>query len=376
MSDPVTKIFVVDDEPAARMVAAFPLDEPRYQVLEFASGKACIDNIALAPDIILLDVDMPDMDGIATCRTLRDGCGWSGLVIFISAHSDLATRLQAYDAGGQDYIVKPFNPEELAQKVAVAEEMLARQRGLEEQVKMATQTAFTAMSSMGELGSLLEFFRASFSSETGEQLAAELFGVLKRYDLDGFVELTIAGQRLQASSQGACTPLELSILGHAKDMGHIFQFRDRMVINYPAISLVTSKLPVGNADYLGRLRDHLASLAEAANARLIALTSETQRRTQARAIAAAFADLSAILEVAEKQQSTARLNMLATIDHLVKELDRSFIHLDLNQKQEDALSKITRAAADKIGAIVGDSGDISQGLKGVVTRLKQVVAQD
>lgn len=375
MNTSMRKIFVVDDEPAARLVTVFPLDDSRYQIIEFASGEACVENISQAPDIILLDVDMPGLNGIETCRTLRDVCGWSGHVIFISAHGDLETRLRAYDAGGQDYIVKPFNPAELAQKVVVAEEILVKRRGLEEQVQLATQTAFTAMSSMGEIGGLLEFFKASFSCETGEQLAAEILRVLKQFDLEGLLELKIAGKSVFASSQGACTPLELSILGHAREMGRLFQFRDRMVINYPAVSLVTSKLPVENTEYMGRLRDHLATLVEGANARLASLDSETIRRTQARAIGDAFVDLSAILEVAETQQNTIRLSMLAAIDHLVQELERSFIHLDLNQKQEEALSKLTRGEAERMGSIVGDSGDVSHRLQEVVSRLKQMVTQ-
>jgi CheY-like chemotaxis protein len=375
MNTQTRKIFIVDDEAAARLVASFPLDSPRYQLTEFESGQECMDNINQAPDIILLDVDMPGLNGIETCRKLRNDCQWKGHVIFVSARGDLETRLQAYDAGGQDYIVKPFNPAELAQKIAVAEGILTKRQGLEEQVQMATQTAFTAMSSMGELGSLLEFFKASFSCETGEQLASELLSVLKQYGLEGLVELRIAGQSFYASSQGVCTPLELSILKHAKEMGRIFQFRDRMVINYPAITLVSSKLPLENAEYLGRLRDHLASLAEGTNSRATSLASDMLRRTQAKALADAFVDLSAILEVAENQQNTIRLNMLSAIDQFVQELDRSFIYLDLNQTQEDALSKLSRGAADKLGGIVGDSGDVSHRLQGVVSRLKEIVAQ-
>ncbi|MBI5922410.1 MAG: response regulator [Betaproteobacteria bacterium] len=374
MNTPTRKIFIVDDEPTARLVASFPLDNPRYQVIEFDSGDECINNITQAPDIILLDVDMPGLNGIETCRKLRNDCQWKGHVIFVSAHGDLETRLRAYDAGGQDYIVKPFNPAELSQKVAVAEEILAKRQGLEEQVQLATQTAFTAMSSMGELGGVLGFFRASFSCETGEQLTSALLNVLQQYDLEGLVEVRIAGHSSFASSQGACTPLELSILGHAKEMGRIFQFHDRMVINYPAITLVTSKLPLENADYLGRLRDHLASLAEGANARVSSLASDVMRRTQAKAIADAFVDLSAILEVAEKQQNTIRLNLLSAIDQFVQELEKSFIYLDLNQKQEETLSRLTRGSADRIGSIVGDSSELSHRLQGVVSRLKQIVA--
>jgi len=355
------------------MIAAFPFDGEAFRIRECASGEECLAALTERPDVILLDVEMPGMDGIATCRALRAAGEERAHVIFVSVHNDLETRLRAYDAGGNDYVVKPFSPAELAQKVAVARELLEREKGLESQIEQAARTAFTAMSSMGELGVVLQFLRASFAVESLSELASELMQALQQYMLDGLVELRLAEHCWRASSQGECTQIELSILSHARGMGHTFQFRDRMVINYSAITLLASRLPLDVPDQLGRLRDNLAILAEGANARLAALASEMARQTQTQAVVHALADLSVVLELIERQQGENRLRALEMIQQHVDELERSFAHLGFSQQQEEALSQMARGMADQVGRLLGEDRAISDRLHGVIDRLRQIV---
>lgn len=373
MQEQPLKIFVVDDDPAARMIVGFQFDDPAYRVIEFDSGEACLAALDQAPNVILMDVEMTGMDGIATCLALREAGESRAQVIFISSHDDLETRLKAYDAGGSDYLVKPFAPEELAQKVRVAQHLLERQRGLADQAQFARMTAFTAMSSMGELGVVLQFLRASFACRSREQLAAELFTALGQYGLQGLVELRHPGQRTSASSQGECSPLEESILVHARSMDRIFQFSDRMVINYPCVTLVSSNLPMDDPDRVGRLRDHLAILAEGADARMIALASEEARMAQALGIVQAVGDLTSALGEIETQQGAHRLRALELMDSFVFDLERSFVHLGLTSGQEETLGDMARKTAENIGGLLGESKDVGDRLRAVTSRLQQMV---
>lgn len=375
MSTDSLTLFIVDDEAATRMTLGFPFEGSGYRIVEFDSGEACLAGLDQKPDIILLDIEMPGMDGIATCQALREAGEHHAHVIFVSVHNDLETRLKAYDAGGSDYLIKPVAPDELAQKVAIAKQLLEQRHGLTKQVELASKTAFTAMSSMGELGIVLQFLRASFGCETQECLAARLLDALAGYELGGLVELHSPGQRYCASSQGPCSQLEMSILGHAHGMDRMFQFRDRLVVNYPNITLLASGLPIGDADRLGRLRDHLVTLAEGANARLVALASETARRVQAGGIVQALTDLSAVTELIERQQGDNRLRALDAINQHVQDMERAFVHLSLNQAQENALGEMARGTAERVGALLGESKEVSDGLHRVTMRLRQLVAK-
>lgn len=370
MSEHPLSIFVVDDDPAARMIVSFELDDPGFRVSEFEGAEACLAALDQAPDVLLLDVEMPGMDGIALCRAIREAGHDQAQVIFISAHDDLDTRLAAYDAGGNDFMVKPYAPEELVRKVRVAERVLAEKSGLSSQASFAQQTAFTAMSSLGEMGVVLECMRKSFTCPTRDALAEAIFQALGQYGLQGLLELREEGRDDCYSSHGACSALESSILGHARTLQRIFQFRDRLAINYPRITLLVLNLPLDNPDLIGRLRDHLAILAEAGEARLAAMASESRRLAQAEGISRAVAELTQALAEVEARQGDNRLRSLEATNAFQEELDRAFVHLGLSEGQEAALSDMTRKAMTRIVDLLGEEKTLGDRLRDITAQLQ------
>ena len=109
------KILAVDDVPANLDVLSQSLEADGYNVLVATSGEAALDLITrIAPDLILLDVMMPGIDGFETCRRLKANAETEGIpVIFLTARSELEGVLEGFQAGGIDYISKPFQKEEV-----------------------------------------------------------------------------------------------------------------------------------------------------------------------------------------------------------------------------------------------------------------------
>ena len=372
MTDNNFTVFIVDDEASARMAAAFAFEDGDYKTVDFDSGERCLAALDQAPDVILLDVEMGGMNGIETCKKLREQ-EWLGHVIFISSHDDMETRLRAYDAGGNDFIVKPCNSEELLQKVRIAEQSLRRRSGLEEQAQMAARTAFSAMSSMGELGAVIQFLRVSFACESADPLVSALLEAMNHYGLQALVEVRMGDLESHASCQGACSELEKSILTHARTMGHVFQFSNRMVVNYPMVTLVASNLPLEDSDFVGRLRDHLAILGEGANARVQALLGDRLRRRQSQGVGEAVTELNDLLDQLEKQETAQRLSVLEVMDRYLLELEHSFVHLELTQKQEESLTQIARQASANVGELLGESREANSRLFRIAARLRQTI---
>ena len=370
MSDAPLKIFVVDDDPTARMIATFSFDSPDYTVAEFESGAQCLAALHQKPDVILMDVEMPERDGISTCQALRAAGETSAQVIFLSAHNDLETRMRAYDAGGNDYLVKPYEPEEVLKKVSAAQQFLAQQRSLSAQAQYAQQVAFSAMSSMGELGVVMQFMRESFSARTPDKLAESLFAALRQLEVTGIVEMRHPSPVTTASSQGSCTPLELSILAHARGMDRIFQFHDRLIINFPGVTLVAFNLPLHDMDRVGRLRDNLAILAEGIEARLDAIASDQSRMSQAEGIGEVLADLTATLQSIESTQDAHRMSVLGILNDYVTQLEASYVHMGLSQDQEQTMTGMALTTADQVGRLMGEDKDLSDRLRKVSDRLK------
>jgi two-component system, OmpR family, response regulator MprA len=111
------RILVVDDEPAVRESLASSLSFEDYEVETAADGVAALEALdRVKPDLVLLDVLMPRLDGLTTCRRLRAG-GETVPVLMLTARNTVGDRVTGLDAGADDYLVKPFELDELLARV-------------------------------------------------------------------------------------------------------------------------------------------------------------------------------------------------------------------------------------------------------------------
>ncbi len=112
-------ILIVDDAPSSLKVVANILGGTDYRLALAENGAAALSFIAeKQPDLVLLDIVMPDMDGFAVCKKLKESENTASIpVIFLTGHADNNSVTRSYDLGGADYITKPFNATELQTKV-------------------------------------------------------------------------------------------------------------------------------------------------------------------------------------------------------------------------------------------------------------------
>jgi two-component system KDP operon response regulator KdpE len=117
--DPTATILVVDDEPAILRALRAGLEARGYAVLAAVSGQQAVDMSAVeAPDLVVLDLNLPDIDGVEVCRRIR---GWSQMpIVVLSAEGSESRKVLALDEGADDYVTKPFSMPELLARVRVA----------------------------------------------------------------------------------------------------------------------------------------------------------------------------------------------------------------------------------------------------------------
>lgn len=115
-----TKILIVDDDPDIIEILTYNLSNEGYNVKSAVNGIEAIKKAKkFIPDIILLDVMMPEMDGIEACSNLREIESLSkSMIIFLSARGEDFTQIAAFDAGADDYINKPVKPKILLKKIS------------------------------------------------------------------------------------------------------------------------------------------------------------------------------------------------------------------------------------------------------------------
>ncbi len=147
-TQPTANIVIVDDTPANLHLLAGILKDSGYQVRGFPDGEFALQSIAATPpDLVLLDIRMPHLDGYAVCKHLKANAQTRDIpVIFISALNDIQNKVRGFAGGGIDYITKPFQTEEVLARVqthltlrTLQASLRRRNRQLEDEVARRTQ---------------------------------------------------------------------------------------------------------------------------------------------------------------------------------------------------------------------------------------------
>lgn len=262
------RIFVVDDDPAMRWLAREVI-KPHFdgEIDEFADGAELVGAMELAPDVVLLDVQMPRMDGIAACRMLRANGHEDAHVIFASGADDPATRIAAYEAGGNDFLTKPYCSDELVCKLRAAGRVARRRAVMSAEAHVARTAALDAMVAMADIGVVLDFLRIAAHCGDCRQLAEAAATSLTALGLGGRMALwTGNGEYVfDIDGEGAARQPELLLArcDTADAEAHVAIFRSR-------VTLMVTGFP-DDEERAMRLRHHGATLAEGMNARLAVL---------------------------------------------------------------------------------------------------------
>lgn len=126
------RVVIADDDRMARLILQRTLERWKYDVSAAADGEeawALIER--LHPPLVILDWMMPVLDGAALCRRIRASAAHAGtFVMLLTARDTMSDLVSGFEAGADDYLVKPFQPEELQARIAVAERILSLQTSL------------------------------------------------------------------------------------------------------------------------------------------------------------------------------------------------------------------------------------------------------
>ena len=267
-------ILCVDDEPVNLDILEELLGE-RYDVEMARDGRACLGAVeARSPDMILLDVNMPDMDGLETCRRLKDDPATADIpVIFVSALATPEELIAGYEAGGADYLTKPFSAEILGKKIELA---LAGQRRTAE-LRQQTDSAMAALErtrgASEAFAGLVRFLDRVQRISSLDDAADGIFDCLREFELDGSLLLVDEPENRVRFSDDIDRPMESQILASLRDQDRVVSFGTRLAISSETATLLVRRLPSAPRQVDG-LRAMLTILLNALDGRIHALRAQ------------------------------------------------------------------------------------------------------
>lgn len=372
---PKPLVFIVDDAADNRLLLRSLLED-EYRLMEANSGEQCLTLLEQEePDLILLDVSMPGISGYHTCIAIRKlAKSKSTPVIFVSAKDSPEERLEGFEAGADDYLTKPVDGTLLLEKMHIQ-----LQRGIDRkqaiaQSQEAMNVAMEAMTSSSELGQIIHFVKEVQAIQKSSALAAAVMTIAAQFGLNCCVLIDEAEPLLLGCSADSMEARVLMKFRNADQ--RITHLGIRTVIHSDMIIILIKNMPLGDESRYGRLKDHLAVLADIANGRAQSIISESRLRQQRVKF---LHDLITLTEekikITSNEINEYSTSVTDTVSGMVIQLEAMLFSLGLEEDQEKQLMALANQTTAKLDQTAEKTKTLDSHLSHILEALYDLLAQ-
>ena len=348
MLDDRIKILIIDDEPFNIEIIQLYLSD-LYTLIAAENGEVGLQILEEDPsiDVILLDVSMPNMNGYEVCERIRANSNFDDLsIIFVSARSGVEERMKGYKSGGDDYIVKPFDKDELKAKLELIERYKNNKTQLNSSLQYATSTAMDSMSGNSEMGLALRYSDSSFKAMSYNELINTLIDALQQLSLCVAIRLEHNGAYEWYQTNGEPSPLEKELIELISAKERIFSFDNRTQFNFGKINLLIKDMPLEDENKYGRYIDLIPFLLDSSNARLKSIDDSKTLADHVR-LKAIISEVHNLLNHEKTYILEGQSASHDMLDDMVRTLEARIPFMGLDDDQENCLINIIE---DKIEA--------------------------
>ncbi len=331
------KVLSIDSDQVVQGVVDKSLGS-EYIVLTANTAKTGIEAAQNeSPDIILLDIEMPDMDGYEACRRLKSNAITQDIpIMFLSGQCDLESRLSGYEHGAADFLIKPFEGSELKAKLNSLGKFRRSQRKLAQEAQLATKTAYTAMRSSNLFGQSVNCIERCIKASNFEELTANLFETLSDMGLSALVMINNQNQQdFYSSDNQPTTPLEKEVMRKIySDNQRFLDFGCRTQINYGHVSLLVKNMPINDQETYGLIKDLLPNMLAVSNEKIINLTGEKAIANQTRSLSSSFDAVQGTLTTLAEELEENQKHVTEIFQNLMEQLEVRMPAMGLDDDQE------------------------------------------
>lgn len=347
------KILIVEDDTTSQLMLKTMLAEHELTVV--SNGETGIKKVQNgSPDLIILDIKLPGMDGYETCRQIRNlEQNHTIPILFLSGYSDLEDRLQAYGAGGNDYISKPFDINELLSKIAFYQSNTEKQNQVTQELNSSHKLLIELQTSAAKIQSISRFIQATLFCHDLDTLFKHFFKTSREIGVSCILKIdSEQGTEIRASDLEAST-LEREILELSRTARRIHTFgHDRAIFRWGRATLLTRKV--------GDMIDTLALFMDALEAGIKAVESETKLLSQ--------------VETLEAENNQVRSHVTTLFKQMNEELRNAILSLGLvsalDIEDEDYLQALIDSFNQRIDSELQTLSKNNQTMKTLIADLR------
>lgn len=354
------KVLVVDDDSMMTNLYQTVLSG-NYEVYAASSGEQALQLFKQhKPDLVLLDIEMPEMSGYEVCAKIRETSDVP--VIFATAHQSLDEHLSAYNVGGNDIVTKPIDIQILQRKVALS---IKNHNGFLQLAKAKEKLELNFFSSLGESGIHLNFMRAGLACRSYAALAEKLLDTLREFTLECAIRIRGGKEVMFYATYGEPTSLEISILEQSLNKGREFRYKNRLVINYELVSIMVNNMP-DDAERASQVRDNMITLTETAEALIEAVEMRQESNSRAEKMQLVMGNAVSAIQNLKGKNKQIMMDSCVLLQNLVQDVEACYSWLDTSKEQEVAISNTMNDSAKKVLDVLAKGNETEQDLEKIL----------
>lgn len=363
------KIACIDDNPANNLLLKKALSAD-YDIGLFDSAEQFLEqpDYLNGYDVLLLDVNLPGINGLELCKRLREESSKQS-IIHLSALNTVEDRLRGYAAGCDDYVCKPFELDELKEKLRFFAELQVDKQETANALQSASQVAISAMQQASEMGTLVTYSRDLTKVDNYAALAEITQNLLLHFGLHGIIRIN---QDIY-SGPHKVVPLEKELLKRAHNAPRILEHGRRAMYNSPHVSLLIRNHPENDPELAGRLRDHLAILIETLDAKVDALHLKLNFEIEKKqAIDQAIQTLDHSFQQIDDAARTMDTSLKEMLENGRLKVSEVLLGLSLNDSEEQQVLEIIDELFDQFMHLESHSIAMTDSVEQIVTVIKRL----
>lgn len=367
-------VLAIDDDKISQKFIARSVAHSFHLHSAYTGEEGLALAASIQPDLILLDVEMPGLNGYEVCDQLRQNTITANTpIIFASSRSSLRERMLGFEAGGDDYLVKPFAPEELLAKLNVLLKFRTTQQKLKQQVSQAEETAYTALTGSSELGLAMSFVEQSYSAFNYEVLAFRLFSVTSTLGLNCTLLILNGDEKNYYASSGTINPLESDVMAMLRKDQRFIDFGCRTQVNFNNLSLLIKNMPLNDMERYGRIKDLAPAILGAADAKIHALNTQAAIAKQSGTLVASFNEIKTTLISLAHALHSNQQKGAQVMRTMLNELEFSLPSMGLEDDQERYIVDLIDNSIVETLTVTDTTDSIGQSFTNVANQLETLI---
>lgn len=371
------KVLIIDDSPNDIHVLLEQIGS-HYQVMASTSAESAIKKMQEGdlPDIILMDVNMPGLNGYEACEIIKANTQLKDIeIIFISANANPEEIIKGIDVGAIDYIVKPFHTDIIQSKLRRALEYSQDKIALIRNIKDANSMVYSVMTEAGNMGLVLNFLRQSFEITTPRELLENALDTLSQSSLKAIVFFKKQSIEEIGSNDEEPGFLEMDLIDRVLGSETPLLEKDRRLLVTRGGAVIYIKNMPDDATKSGMLKDSLMILIDGINSKLNALWAKSIYKQRGSDIARIVEDSNASLSEIRQKQLAYKQKSITILDEMVKKVEEHYYAMGLTDEQEIVLSELMNNAVTKALDHFDLGLSLDKELQSIVDKLS-IISQD